>query len=595
MYLKQLELNGFKSFAERTVFAFGPGITAIVGPNGAGKSNVADAIRWVLGEQNPRLLRGTRMEDVIFNGSEGRRPLGLAEVLLTLDNSDGALPTEFTEVTVGRRVDRAGGSDYLINGSSCRLRDVQELFYDTGLGREAYSLVGQGRVDEVLAARPEERRALLEEAAGIVRFKARKQEALRRLASVEERLVRLGDILGEIEARLGPLEAAAEQARRHRQLLAELRSVELRLERWLWVRALARWRDKHRQVEALRTEQQTWRHELETTSRRLVDLRRQLAERERDLEAARTAFEQSAGQWEQLRARRQVLAERRRGLAQRLDQLQQEHAALEAERAEHTRRVSGEQAQQAELEQRVQEHGGKRKELEQALAAAEALHAELEQALARARQDVLAALGETAEAEKRRARDEARLQAIRTQREQLDAALARWQEQWASLAERHRHCSQELAQQRERAQAALAQAQELESRRRRLAAVGERAQQRLVRLQERLADARGRVRLLESLQQNYEGFYGGVRTVLRGRDRGEPAFADVIGVVAELITTPAGYQAALEAALAGALQYVVVRTGDGAQRAIEELRRRRAGRVTFLPLDGLRAGGPHEA
>lgn len=227
MRLKQVEIHGFKSFADRTVIAFLPGITAIVGPNGSGKSNIADSLRWVMGEQNIRNLRGTKLEDVIFSGSESRKPLGMAEVTLVLDNSDGTLPLDFNEVAVTRRIYRSGEAEFLINRTPVRLKDIQELFYDTGLGKESYSIIGQGKIDSILSLRPEERRMVFEEAAGIMKYKNKKATAVRKLAETENNLLRVQDILEELKSQIGPLARQAEQARLYRQIQKELEKLEI--------------------------------------------------------------------------------------------------------------------------------------------------------------------------------------------------------------------------------------------------------------------------------------------------------------------------------------------------------------------------------
>ena len=213
MYLKSIEVHGFKSFANKILFQFHNGITGIVGPNGSGKSNVADAVRWVLGEQRIKQLRGATMQDVIFSGTELRKPLGYAYVAITLDNSDHQLAIDYDEVTVARRLYRSGESEYLINGTPCRLKDVNELFYDTGIGKEGYSIIGQGQIDKILSGRPEERRELFDEAAGIVKFKRRKDASVKKLESEQQNLVRVNDILSELEKQVEPLGKQAEKAR----------------------------------------------------------------------------------------------------------------------------------------------------------------------------------------------------------------------------------------------------------------------------------------------------------------------------------------------------------------------------------------------
>ena len=229
MYLKSIEVHGFKSFANKIVFEFHNGITGIVGPNGSGKSNVADAVRWVLGEQKVKQLRSSSMQDVIFAGTENRKPVSFAYVAITLDNSDHKLPLDYNEVTVARRVYRSGESEYLINGTQCRLKDVNELFYDTGIGKEGYSIIGQGQIDKILSGKPEERRELFDEAAGIVKFKRRKATALKKLEDEQQNLVRVNDILAELERQVGPLERQAEHAKIYLKKKEELKDCDRNL------------------------------------------------------------------------------------------------------------------------------------------------------------------------------------------------------------------------------------------------------------------------------------------------------------------------------------------------------------------------------
>ena len=227
MYLKSIEVQGFKSFANKINFQFHNGITGIVGPNGSGKSNVADAVRWVLGEQRVKQLRGASMQDVIFSGTENRKPLSYAYVAITLDNADHQLAIDFDEVTVARRIYRSGESEYLINGSACRLKDVNELFYDTGIGKEGYSIIGQGQIDKILSGKPEERRELFDEAAGIVKFKRRKAAAQTKLENEKQNLIRVNDILSELEKQLGPLERQSETARTYLRRREELKNLDV--------------------------------------------------------------------------------------------------------------------------------------------------------------------------------------------------------------------------------------------------------------------------------------------------------------------------------------------------------------------------------
>ena len=272
MYLKNIEVYGFKSFAQKINFEFHNGITGIVGPNGSGKSNVGDAVRWVLGEQSAKQLRGGNMQDVIFSGTENRKPLSFASVSITLDNSDHKLPVDYNEVTVARRLYRSGESEYLINGSGCRLKDIQEMFYDTGIGKEGYSIIGQGQIDKILSGKPEERRELFDEAAGIVKFKRRKITTLKKLDEERQNLVRVTDILSELTKQLGPLERQSETARIYLAKRDELKELDINL--FLL--------DHQRTGELL--------NELET----------KLSQAQQELDEAQSAYEQTKAEYERL-------------------------------------------------------------------------------------------------------------------------------------------------------------------------------------------------------------------------------------------------------------------------------------------------------
>lgn len=591
MQLKRLELSGFKSFADRTVLEFGPGVTAVVGPNGCGKSNIADAVRWVLGEQNARLLRGSRMEDLIFSGTAGRRPLGLAEVSLTIDNSSGLLPTEYQEVVISRRMDRGGGSEYLLNGTPVRLRDIQELLYDTGLGRDTYTLVGQGRIDEVLAARAEDRRSLLEEAAGIVRFKARRQEAVRRLRGVEQRLARLGDIVAELEARLGPLAHEAERARRHRELSQRLAELERELQLAELQRLGRQLRQRQRVARHAREALEQLRAEVMAGQARVNDLRREAAVLDQRLDEARDRLDRLAAQAEGASARRQIIEERRRHLEARHQQLLREledlEQALEARRGE----AAVDEQRLRELQERHAELAAEAAHLQERVAQLDEAAAQEEALLSAARAEAGRAQQRAEDARRAVLAAQAELERLGQRRADLERDLAEARGQQRQAEEEAGRLQAEAGETRRRLEAARRQAGEARQAMERARQEARSAEQRLRDLQEQLADARGRVRTLTELQRAYEGYYAGVRAALRARDQGDPLFAGIIGVVAELVSTDRAYEAALEAALGGAVQNLVARTADDAQRAVEGLRQRRAGRATFLPLDALKAPG----
>ena len=329
MYLKSLEIQGFKSFANKIDLKFHNGITGIVGPNGSGKSNVGDAVRWVLGEQSAKQLRGANMQDVIFSGTENRKPLGFASVAITLDNADHKLPVEYEEVTVSRRVYRSGESEYRLNGTTCRLKDIQELFYDTGIGKEGYSIIGQGQIDKILSGRPEERRELFDEAAGIVKFKRRKAAACKKLEAERANLIRVDDILSELKRQMEPLKRQAEQAKIYLKKKEELKKADLHmflLEMERIEKELSETDEKYRIVsEQFQSLKKEYEKEGETYKKQEKDLEAldlmidQLKEEEKESELFR---QQMAGQIG-------VLKEQIRAAVQQKQQMQERKTVVE--------------------------------------------------------------------------------------------------------------------------------------------------------------------------------------------------------------------------------------------------------------------------
>ncbi|MFN3763166.1 MAG: AAA family ATPase, partial [Anaerolineae bacterium] len=403
MRLQRLELQGYKSFADRTEFVFPTGITAIVGPNGSGKSNIADAIRWALGEQSLRLLRGKTTEDMIFSGS-GRRPrAGMAQVLLTLDNGDGWLPVDFAEVTLGRRAYRSGESEYLLNGNRVRLRDLMDLLAESGLAQRTYTVIGQGLVDMALSLQPQERRTLFEEAAGISVYRARREESAAQLDETERNLERVRDLLGEIAPRLKRLEEQMARFQEYERVSGYLKQLQRAWYGYHWGQAqgeLQRAQERARAAEAALAARQA---EAETVAARLADLRRRQTELRNDL---RDAYRRVADLHERMDAAQRELAaltERARLLAAREEELRAELEPLQAQEAAQAERVRAAQAQEAELRERV--------------AAQEARVAAMEAELAELRRQVQ-------EQTVQRDRVEAELRALRARRDELEAALA---------------------------------------------------------------------------------------------------------------------------------------------------------------------------
>lgn len=585
MYLKSLEIQGFKSFADKTKLEFGPGITCIVGPNGSGKSNICDAIRWVLGEQSLKTLRGSKLEDIIFSGSEGRRPLGMASVTLVFDNSSGLLPLEFNEVTVSRRVYRSGDSEFHINKTPCRLKDIQELFHDTGLGKEAFAIIGQGQIDAILSSRPEERRSLFEEAAGIVRYRNRKIEATKKLEHTSANLDRLQDLLFELEQNLVPLKEEARKAKKYQELSRELETLEISLS-CLDIERIAGTRQKvaeqKSQLEKILWEKES-QHGLLTTRLEEMALEHQkLKEHEQGQQSQLYRLEQelnnNQGQMVLAQDRITSIAERQETIQKekeqnksKLDQLRTEYEKQKqlfdtlTGTFETKKKTLAEREQELSVHQKnltlCQEQAGKLKndlfDMEQHLISCSNSCLEIQYELKNLKlQEQKLSETETA---------------FRLRKEELQNNLA-------TIAKELTHNQEQLDHHQGHYRQVINQKAETE---RRITIL----QEQLKQLGQQKQAALSRYKVLEEMKENLEGYHAGIRNLLKvGSKTGN---FRVIGVVGELLDVPSPYEKAVENALGGAIQYLVTATDREAQKAIDWLKQEKAGRATFLPLNTL--------
>jgi chromosome segregation protein len=592
LLLRKLEAYGFKSFAEKTEMEFKSGITAIVGPNGSGKSNISDAVRWVLGEQNIRNLRGNKMEDVIFSGSAMRRPLGVAEVSLVFDNTDGLLPLDFNEVTITRRVFRSGDGEYFINKAPCRLKDIHDLLLDAGLSRESMTVISQNKIDEVLNSKPDERRSLFEEAAGIVKYKNRKKEALRKLEDTEQNLTRVLDITAEIETQLGPMAESAERTAKYNDLFAEQTACQVTL-------LLHRLSHAEKNLESVTLERAALADEdlavatrltvAETDKERFVDTLAELDEKVRDAEAA---LAHTATEIERLDGKTGILAERLDQERKNRDRVAQDIARIEQEKAEN----------RARLEEWQASHTAKKNQAEELRASQAGQDAALTQAAA-----AIAAALHRLEA----AKDETfgHLQELVTQKNALrtlerdqetqktrEAQLGKERE---SFAGQHQETSQSLGSVQWEKQALdqdLAAtdttAADLAARKRELDALLSEHTAAETRLNGELGQLASRIKVLGDMQEEYEGFGRGAKSVLKS-DR--PWRQGIHGAVAEVLTVRDAHIVAIETALGGALQHIIVASDDTAKAAVEYLKHNNLGRATFLPLNTIRPARPKDA
>ena len=584
MRLKELEIQGFKSFPDKTRLTIGEGITGIVGPNGSGKSNISDAIRWVMGETSSKQLRGAgKMEDVIFGGTQTRGAMGYASVSLTIDNSDHRLDMDADEVVIGRRYYRSGESEYSINGQSVRLKDIYELLLDTGLGRDGYAIVGQGRIAEIVAAKSGERREIFEEASGIARYRYRKNEAERRLAAAEGNLERLRDILGELERRVGPLKRDSEKAQQFLELSGQRKSLEVTL----WVDAIRRAkdtvRDQQRRYEAAQADYDR--------------LSRSLDEYDEKSEALRAKTQQLMLQVEESNAKIRAITEENAGSDSRIAVLnnENEHSRrqIEEARAELSRAGEGQkgieleaEAHRAAIEKlnaRIARADETAKDLDRQLDALEQQAMQsgqqrdlLNAAILRCQQAATAAQVQHATAESAANAAEARLQDARAQKQQNEADAETAGRQQAEAADRLKQ-AEEAVTRLDNVRAGLRL--KLDSRKRQQAEAADALQ----KAERELSAAAQRIHILEDLERNLDGYQQSVKTVMRAAGSGR--LRGVIGPVAGILTVRKGYEVAIETALGFALQNIVVEDEKSARAAIAFLKAEKGGRATFLPLD----------
>ena len=587
MYLKNIEVHGFKSFAQKINFEFHNGITGIVGPNGSGKSNVGDAVRWVLGEQSAKQLRGGNMQDVIFSGTELRKPLSFASVAITLDNSDHKLPVEFNEVTVTRRLYRSGESEYLINGSNCRLKDIQEMFYDTGIGKEGYSIIGQGQIDKILSGKPEDRRELFDEAAGIVKFKRRKNTTIKKLDEERQNLVRVTDILTELTRQLEPLEKQSETAKIYLAKREELRELDVNL----------------------------FLLDYEHTGKLLEELEEKLQNTESELEETKEAYEQTKVEYERLEQELEELNSRLEELKERQQQnalTRQQHEGqiqvleeqilagkqnsahyrnrLETLGEELQKRTSDKERFSEETEELRDKLARQRQRLKEETEHLENIQAEAS-ACAAAVED---GKNEIIEILNSRATTKGKVQRFDAMMEQLDIRKA-------AVSQRILHLKteeEELASERKKAQSRYdSVTHSIDS----MNAECIRLDGEVQKLQDKLKEQSrqmeigqtayhreaSRLESLKNITERYDGYGNSIRRVMEQKSR-EPG---IKGVVADIIHVQKDYEVAIETALGGSIQNIVTDNEQTAKRMIEFLKKNRFGRATFLPLSNISARG----
>ncbi|HET7629316.1 MAG TPA: chromosome segregation protein SMC [Bacillales bacterium] len=581
MLLKQLDLVGFKSFAHRVNIEFVPGVTAVVGPNGSGKSNISDAVRWVLGEQSAKSLRGGKMEDIIFGGSDAKKPLNVAEVTLTLDNEDHYLPLDYNEISVTRRVYRSGDSEYLMNKQPCRLKDIVDLFMDSGLGREAYSVIGQGKIDEILNSKSEEKRKIFEEAAGVLKYKTRKQKAEKKLADTQDNLARVDDILHELGNQVEPLKLQASVAKDYLQKKQELEETEVALIVHEIEDRHRRWEEVSASVKSLETEDIAMSAEIQSEDAEVEKQRSEMKTLDEVIEQLQEALLTDSEELEKLEGQKEVLKERRKNATQNRALLKQRIDDAKERLEKKDREIAAKKEEFAEAEERLREiKDSLRKEAEQF----DAHEADAESELERLKSEYIEVLNERAgKRNEMRYLEEQREQLLKKSR-RLDDDHEKYIAMREAIRERKRLLLAELEEQRaelERSRIEYVKTKEqLEADRGKLVE----AENEWKRAQREWQQKKSRKEMLEAMQDDYSGFFHGVKEVLKAKRRLE----GIEGAVAELIQVERAYETAVETALGGAMQHVVVESEKHAREAIAHLKRSGRGRATFLPMSVIR-------
>ncbi|MBE5996954.1 MAG: chromosome segregation protein SMC [Lachnospiraceae bacterium] len=587
MYLKSIEVQGFKSFAHKMKFEFHNGITGIVGPNGSGKSNVADAVRWVLGEQSAKQLRGSNMQDVIFAGTELRKPLSFASVAITLDNRDHILPVSYEEVTVMRRLYRSGESEYLLNGTSVRLRDIHEMFYDTGIGKEGYSIIGQGRIDQIISGKAEDRRELFDEAAGIVKFKRRKNQALKKLDSERQNLLRVSDILHEIEGRVEPLRLQSEKAKAYLDKKQKLRELEINVFLLETERVDKQVGDVEAKEEIVRADLEQKTEAFEHTRIEYETIERNIEELDSQIRALHAKEEENALSLQENRGKSELIGEQIRRMRQENERGLSRQEYLEEEIARRTENEKAQEAEKEKTEAALRAVTDEKNEKETALSATEEELLEAQAASDRLKSELIDLLNG-------RAGVKGRMQRYDTLREQIDIRSSEIARKELELAKSGEELNQLKESSEDEQKAAEKEVEDLREKIRNAEETVTALRAQIAAENERLEKQNqtyhleaSRLESLKNITERYEGYGNAIQTVMAKKG----SVPGIRGVVADLISVPQKYELAIETALGGSIRNIVTDNQTTARSMIELLRKTKAGRATFLPLDALTARG----
>ena len=585
MYLKSLEVHGFKSFANKIVFEFHNGITGIVGPNGSGKSNVADAVRWVLGEQSAKQLRGASMQDVIFAGTENRKPLSYAYVAITLDNSDHQLAVDYEEVTIARRVYRSGESEYLINGTPCRLKEVTELFYDTGIGKEGYSIIGQGQIDRILSGKPEERRELFDEAAGIVKYKKRKATAQKKLESERDNLVRVNDILAELERQVGPLERQSEKAKIYLKKKEELKEYDVNMFLLETARIEKQQKDVEDKYHIADEELKEANTSYDKIKSEYERLEQGIAEMDEKVNSLRENLSNSSLTKEKLESQIHVLKEQIHTAEMTDEHMQSRLDAIEAEKQERFASRNEYDEKKKALDEQIAAIETKKAEAQEALAAIQAEIARCNAGIENGQNEIITLLNNKASIKARQQRFDTMLEQTNIRKAELTKRLLDRKTQEADLESVYEQYKKEL----EQVNSVLEEQKKKEAALNLSAHEWKRKNEENDRkIEEAMAlfhKQESRLESLKNIAERYDGYGNSIRKVMEQK----AANKGLLGVVSDLIQVDKKYEIAIETALGGNIQNIVTEDEETAKKMIAFLKQNRFGRATFLPLTSVSA------
>ena len=587
MYLKSIEVQGFKSFANKIVFDFHNGITGIVGPNGSGKSNVADAVRWVLGEQSAKQLRGASMQDVIFAGTENRKPLSYAYVAITMDNSDHQLAIDFEEVTVARRVYRSGESEYLINGSPCRLKDVTELFYDTGIGKEGYSIIGQGQIEKILSGKPEERRELFDEAAGIVKYKKRKATAQKKLESERENLVRVNDILAELERQVGPLEKQAEKAKIYLKKKEELKTYDVNMFLLEMERIESALNEIKEKYEIANQEYQEANESYENIKSEYEKMEQDIADMDEKINSIRENMNQSRLTKGNLESQINLLNEQIRSAENTDELIQSRLDALDKEKEERFSYKAEYESEKFALDEQVAEIEEKRQEAKAVLDSIQSEISHCTEEIERGKSEIIELLNNKASIKARQQRFDTMAEQVNIRKAQLNQRLLSRKSEEADLDAVLQEYQKELEDVNANIKNLRSLAAEMEEQKN---SWQKKAAQTSHELEEAVTEfhkAQSKLESLKNIAERYDGYGNSIRKVMEQKAENK----GLLGVVSDLIQVDKKYETAIETALGGNIQNIITEDEDTAKKMIAYLKENRLGRATFLPLTSVDGKG----